>query len=162
MIGKIFKSRLFVIILIFTLLLSCLITVPALAKDIYPLTTSDPEVTDALDYLRAQQGTDGSISDFSTSAWAVMAIAAAGEDPDDWKVGSNPSIVDYLIDNAGSASSTSDYSRMLLAIAAADEDPTSFGGIDFLSLLLADYNGSQIGDSSLLNDDFWGVMALII
>ena len=50
---------------------------------------------------------------------------------------------------------------MLLAIAAADEDPTDFGGVDFLSLLEADIHNNQIGDDSLLNDDFWGVMALV-
>lgn len=127
----------------------------------YPSTTSDSEVAGALNYLRGQQGADGSISDFATSAWAVMAIAAAGEDPHSWQVGSNPTIVDYLTTNAGSASSTNDYSRMILAIAAVDEEPTNFGGVNFLSQLQATYDGSQIGNISLLNDDFWGVIALI-
>ena len=40
----------------------------------------------ALDYLRSIQQSDGCISDFATSSWAVMAIAAAGEDPNEWKV----------------------------------------------------------------------------
>ena len=127
----------------------------------YPYSAGDSEVADALNYLRGQQGTDGSIGDFATSSWAVMAIAAAGEDPNSWQVGSNPTIVDYLATNAGSASSANDYSRMILAIAAASEDPTNFGGRNFLSLLEATYDGSQIGDSSLLNDDFWGIMALV-
>jgi len=127
----------------------------------YPYTTSDPEVADALNYLRGQQGTDGGIGDFATTAWAMMAIAAAGEDPNSWQVSSNPTIVDYLAANAGSASSANDYSRMILAIAAASEDPTNFGGRNFLSLLETAYDGTQIGDSSLLNDDFWGVMALV-
>lgn len=127
----------------------------------YPYTSGSTEVSGALSYLRGQQGTDGKIGDFATSAWAVMAIAAAGEDPHSWKVGANPSIVEYLATNVSSASATNDYSRMILAIAAADEDPTSFGGRNFLSLLQATYDGTQIGDSSLLNDDFWGVMALV-
>lgn len=156
-----FKSKLLSVLIVFTLLLPTLFATPVLAAGPYPLTTSDAEVTDALNYLRTQQGTDGSISDFATSAWAVMAIAASGEDPHNWKVDTNPSIVDYLVSNAGSASSTNDYSRMLLAIAAASEDPASFGGMDFVSLLQATYDGIQIGDSSLLNDDFWGVLGLI-
>ena len=53
----------------------------------------------ALDYLRSVQQSDGCISDFATSSWAVMAIAAAGEDPHEWKLDSGPSIVDYLIEN---------------------------------------------------------------
>jgi len=159
--SKIFKSKFLSVLLIFTLLLPCLVTTPVMAAGPYPYTTSDSEVADALDYLRGQQGSDGSIGDFATSAWAVMAIAAAGEDPNSWQVSSNPTIVDYLATNADSASSANDYSRMILAIAAASEDPTNFGGRNFLSLLEATYDGSQIGDSSLLNDDFWGVMALV-
>ena len=156
-----FKSKLLSVLLAFALLLPSLLATPVLAAGPYPLTTSDAEVADALNYLGAQQGTDGSIGDFATSAWAVMAIAAAEEDPHNWKVDTNPSIIDYLASNAGSASSATDYARMLLAIAAANEDPFSFGGMDFVSLLQATYDGTQIGDSSLLNDDFWGVLGLI-
>jgi len=156
-----FKSKLLSVLLVFTFLLPTLFATPVLAAGSYPLTTSDAEVTDALNYLRTQQGTDGSIGGFTTSAWAMMAIAASGEDPHDWKVDNNPSIVDYLASNAGSASTATDYARMLLAIAAANEDPASFGGMDFVSLLQATCDGTQIGDSSLLNDDFWGVMALV-
>jgi hypothetical protein len=127
----------------------------------YPYTSGNPEVSAALGYLHGQQGTDGEIGDFATSAWVLMAIAAAGEDPDDWKVGANPTIVDYLEANAEDAESATDYARMLLAIAAAGENPTNFGGVNFLSLLNAEYDGTQIGSASLLNDDFWGVMALV-
>ncbi|MBA7593720.1 hypothetical protein ES703_00651 [subsurface metagenome] len=149
------------ILLICALLMPALLSLPALASTTYPLQPTDTEVASALDYLRGEQGADGCISDFATSAWVTMAIAAAEEDPHNWKVGGNPSIVDYLAANAGDASSVMDYERMILAIAAADEDPTAFGGVDFVALLEAAYDGTQIGDASLLNDDFWGVMALI-
>jgi hypothetical protein len=158
---RIFRSKPFIILLIFALLAPVLLAVPAAATTAYPYTTSDSEVASALDYLRSQQENSGRIDSFATSAWVVMAIAAAGEDPADWKVGSHPSIVDYLETSAGSASSANDYSRMILAIAAAGEDPTDFGGRDFVALLEAQHSNSQIGDDTLLNDDFWGVMGLI-
>jgi len=142
------------------LLLGPVLSAPVLA-DSYPFHTTDTEVADALDYLSGEQGTDGSIGGFGASAWVVMAIAAAGEDPRDWKTGSNPSIVDYLATNADDADSATDYARMLLAIVAAEEDPNDFGGRDFVSLLESTYDGTQIGDNVLLNDDFWGVMGLI-
>ena len=148
-------------VLLICILLVALLPLQAVAWTTYPLQPSDGEVESALDYLRGQQTTEGDIGGFATSAWVTMAIAAAGEDPHDWRVGSNPSIVDYLAANAGSASSVTDYERMILAIAAAGEDPSNFGGIDFVDLLEAAYDGTQIGDASLLNDDFWGVMALI-
>ncbi len=127
----------------------------------YPLSSSDTEIASALDYLRNNQTIQGDIGGFATSAWVTMAIATAGEDPHDWKAGNNSSIVDYLATSAGNATSVTDYARMTLAIVAADEAPTSFGGRDFVNLLKGQYNSGQIGDTSLLNDDFWGVMALI-
>ncbi len=149
------------VLVICALLSVSLLTFPVLAVSSYPFQASDPEVADALDYLGDQQDTDGSVGDFSTSAWVAMAIAAADEDPHDWKVGDNPSIVGYLANNASNATAATDYARMLLAIAAAGEDPTGFGGRDFVSLLESTYDGTQIGDNSLLNDDFWAVMGLI-
>jgi len=142
------------------LLLALLLCTPVLGVGSYPLGSSDTEVAAALDYLRGEQDTEGSIGGFSSSAWVVMAIAAAGENPHSWQ-NNGTSIVDYLATNASSANSATDYARMLLAIAAADEDPTSFGGRNFVSLLEATYDGTQIGDDTLLNDDFWGVMGLI-
>ena len=47
----------------------------------------DPAADDALDYLRSNQQTDGSIVDYGTSTWAVMAIRSAGESPGNWKAG---------------------------------------------------------------------------
>ena len=148
------------ILLVLALVSVIIPPVPVLASP-YPYNPTDTEVASALDYLRSGQTTDGDIDGFSTSAWVTMAIAAAGEDPHDWKVRNNPSIVDYLANNADDASSATDYARMILAIVAADEDPASFGGVNFVTLLKGQYDDTQIGDASLLNDDFWGVMALI-
>jgi hypothetical protein len=156
-----FISRFLTALLISALLLPCLLITPVMADGSYPYDPGDSEISGALAYLSSLQDSTGMIDSFGNSAWAVMAIAAAGEDPDNWKDGSNPSIVDYLATNAASASSAGDYSRMLLAIAAAGQDPTDFGGRDFVALLEAEYDGTQIGNASYLNDDFWGVMALV-
>ncbi|MCK4222573.1 MAG: hypothetical protein KAX25_06825 [Dehalococcoidia bacterium] len=147
---------------------------PALAYFSYPLHSEDDEVGSALDYLLSVQAADGSIGGFSVSAWVVMAIAAAGEDPADWKTApANPSILDYLRENSellgDEANRPTGYERMILAITAAGEDPCNFGqghptyapSGDYVTPLKSYYDGTQIGDSELLNDDFWGVMALI-
>ncbi len=150
------------LLLIFALILTIL-PIPIVAYSNYPLSSSDAEIASALDYLRNNQTTQGDIGGFGTSAWASMAIVAAGEDPHTWKVGSNPSIVDYLEAHADDAnfSVTTDVARMILAIVAAGENPANFGGINFTAALKTLYDDGQIGDTSLLNDDFWGVMALI-
>jgi hypothetical protein len=156
-----FNRRFLTVLLISALLLPCLLITPVAAAGAYPYDPSDSVISESLDYLRSVQESDGKIESFSASAWVVMAIAAAGEDPDDWKVSANPSIVDYLADSAASADSANAYSKMIMAAVAAGEDPTDFGGRDFVALLEAEHDNNQIGDDTQLNDDFWGVMALV-
>ena len=127
----------------------------------YPLSADNGWITCALNYLRGAQGGDGSIGGLGTSAWVVMAICAAGEDPDDWKAGAN-SIIDYLRNSSGSLGDiATDWARSILAITAAGENPRDFGGVDYVGRLKGYYNNNQIGSVNLLNDDFWGVLALI-
>jgi hypothetical protein len=125
--------------------------------------SGDTPLSKALNYLRNAQGTDGKISDFATSCWAVMAIAAAGEDPHNWKGSSGKSIVEYLIENKGQLDLNvpTDVARFILAMTAAGEDPRNIGGTNYVETLKGFLNNSQIGSPSQLNDDFWGVMALV-
>jgi len=157
--------------LVLSLLLSPMAGSSALAAS-YPLDESDSEIRDALEYLSDQQDSDGGIGGFAVSAWAVMAIAAAGEDPDDsdWEGSSGDTIIEYLENEADTGSfDATDWARMILAIVAAGEDPTDFGGEDYIDGLEDLYEEenetgndyTQIGDDDVLNDDFWGVLALV-
>lgn len=125
--------------------------------------SSETPLSKALNYLKNIQGSDGKISDFATSCWAVMAIAAAGEDPHNWKGSSGKSIIDYLIENRGQVNLNvpTDVARFVLAMTAAGENPRSIGGTDYVEILNSFFNNSQIGSPSQLNDDFWVVMALV-
>jgi hypothetical protein len=152
------KKRLRVVLLL-SLVTLVLPLSPALAAD-FPLSPDDTVVADGLDYLRDAQGADGNIGGYSVSAWAVTAIAAAGEDPHQW---GDPSIVDYLRDNSDQLDwdKATDLERAILAIAAAGEDPSDFGGEDYVAALKSLYDGEQIGYADTVNDDYWGILALI-
>jgi len=151
------QRRLF---LILTLLLLFGMIIPVLA---YPYSASDPIVVNARNYLKSAQHSDGNIGGFGASAWVVMAIASLGEDPHNWKKDGGPSIVDYLKANANqlNESKATDVERYILAMTAAGENPRNIGGKDYVGILEGLYDGTQIGDPNLLNDDFWGVIALI-
>ena len=138
-----------------------IIIVVLLAPNIVaPVCTQD--VGDALNYLRGRQTAEGDIGGFAVSAWVVMALAASGEDPQEWEVDGSPSIIDYLRDHSYHlGDEPTDYERFILALTAANENPSSFGGVDYLSRLKDYYNDGQIGDREILNDDFWGVLALV-
>jgi len=127
------------------------------------LQTDKTPLEKALDYLRGIQQPDGCISDFATSSWAVMAIAAAGEDPNEWKIDDGPSIVDYLIKNRDmlNLSKASDVERFILSMTAADKDPRNINGTNYVEILKGLFHNGQIGTEEWLFDDFWGVLALI-
>jgi len=94
----------------------------------------------AVDYISAKP----------QNAWITMALASAGQ-------GNIPS--EHLKNITGN--NTNDYSSAILAITAMNEDPRTFGGSDYVAKLESFWDGSQLGDSSLLNDDIFGLLALI-
>ncbi len=123
----------------------------------------EDSVRKALSYLKSFQDVDGSIGGFSVSAWVVMALVAAGENPHEWKVNqTTPSIVDYLKDNVDKLGNVpTDYERFILAMVAAGENPKNISGVNCVEKLKGFYEKGQIGSLQALNDDFWGLLALI-
>jgi hypothetical protein len=136
-------------------------TTTSLAGKAFPFKPSDPEIVNALNYLRNVQDSSGGIGGFSISCWTVMAIASAGYDPHNFRKNSY-SIVDYVINNRNQIdqAKATDLSKFILALTAAHENPRNIGGIDYVALLEATFRNNQFGDETMLNDDFWSIMAL--
>jgi prenyltransferase beta subunit len=124
----------------------------------YPYRPTDPVITEALQYLRQQQTPDGSIGGVSVSAWAVMALSAAEQDPHEWE-----NLVEYLRQSINTLDETTatDWERHALAIAACNENPRTFGGKDFMTTIENFYDGTQLGNQATFYDDFFGILALI-
>lgn len=84
-------------------------------------------------------------------AWITQALIATGE-------------TNILVDNLksvaeGGFNSTNDYAKTILALAAVGENPTTFSEIDYVAKLKTYYDGVQMGDATLLNDDIWSILA---
>ena len=97
------------------------------------------DVNSALVYLKTK----------SPNPWITMALVAAGESPD----------VDYLKSTTGA--SATDYEAPILALAAAGKNAQTFPDTDLVAALKAFHTGGQIGSASTLNDDIFGVLALL-
>lgn len=104
-----------------------------------PLHAVRADVNQGVTYLKGQ----------STDAWVTMALAAAGE---------TTLSVEYLKTVAGSA--TTDYAKAVLAIVAAGENPKTYGNIDYVAAISGTASDGQLGSSTLINDDMWGIIAL--
>lgn len=132
------KHPLFFILILFV---SCLAT----AAGAYPLTAENDEVGSALAYLASCQQADGGFAEDgeesspALSTWAILAIAAAGGDPDQWSRG-GASAGDYLhivADETIAIDGTSETSKLIITLVAAGKDPRNFEGYDFVAFLQA-------------------------
>ncbi len=133
----------------------------------FPLSVNNTHIQMALKYLHTLQKSDGGFanpgqsSSVAKTSWAIMAIAAAGQDPHTWKKnGKSP--VDYLKEHLRSAlqkMGTADYARTILAVIAAGENPYNFDGINLVKLLESKIKkDGQIGD--YIYTTIWGILAL--
>ncbi|RLG27870.1 hypothetical protein DRO03_11160, partial [Methanosarcinales archaeon] len=125
-----------------------------------PYNCSD-NVTAALQFLRAKQTPQsGSIGSFSTSAWAVLAFSAAGDDPGAALTGF---LSEYpsLPENEFVLATFEDCARTCLAISTSGgADPNNFGGINYLTLVKSYHDGVQFNEPTSVNDDAMGILAL--
>lgn len=81
--------------------------------------------------------------------WITMALVAASETPD----------VEYLKTTTGTKAT--DYEAPILALTAAGKNPRTFANENLVAKLKSYYSNDQIGDLNLLNDDIFGILALI-
>src|SRR3989338_2144520 len=86
----------------------------------------------------------------ANNAWSTMALSAIG-------AGNIPS--DYLKSVSGSAAI--DFAAPILAITSINQDPRTFGSQDLVAKLKTYHQNSQIGDQATLNDDIFGLLALL-
>lgn len=121
----------------------------------YPYPPDDPVVANALHYLASRQAPDGSIAGLATSAWAAMAYAAANH--------TDARLTTYLADtlNLLNDSTATDWQRHTLALVACNQDPTNVAGTNLLTKLQSFYDGTQMGNPSLIYDDLFGILALV-
>jgi prenyltransferase beta subunit len=138
-----------------------------LTLNIYPAKIfADMNIDNAVNYLKAKQDTTGQITGGSTgdaSSWAAIAFSANGIDIVTVK-SENNSLNDYLLHNhPTNSSAATEWEKWILAITASGQNPYSFGGVNYVTTLESStyYNSKQIGDTSSVTDDWFGVLALI-
>jgi hypothetical protein len=113
----------------------------ALLIMLFQPTITKAQVSEAVTYLQAQP----------QDAWITQGLVAAG-------VADAP--IDHLTSVIESFNPASDYAKTILALAAVGKNPANFGNIDYVQKLKSYYDGNQMGDSALLNDDIWSILAL--
>jgi prenyltransferase beta subunit len=128
-------------------------------------------------YLQGVQNSDGGFgseaggaSAPSFSAWAALALAAAGINPQDQAREGGTTVYTYLTDHAGELKSSLELSRELLVVDASGTQPHDYGGVDLVSELLghrltgAGQEGAFAelagGSTPSVNDTIFAILAL--
>ncbi|MBP6883684.1 MAG: hypothetical protein KBC06_00400 [Candidatus Pacebacteria bacterium] len=114
------------------------------------------DVGKAFAYLDSVKNTDGSFGagDLYTD-WAVVAYSAG-----DFPGNSRDQFISYFNSNVKNHSLLTDNERYALTLLALDENPYSFNGINYIDLILNEFDGTQFGDADLVNDDIFALFPL--
>ena len=138
-----------------------------------PLFDYTYNISSALDFLRNEQLATGAIWDFENSARAALSIISAGEDPSVWRAPGKytSSLIGYLRTEPGKIVETgmdpvkvigeADLARMVMVISAIGQDPTNFGGVNYLTMLKSYHDGEQFGERDDVKDDAFAILALV-
>jgi hypothetical protein len=112
-------------------------------------------VPNALAYLANKQRTDGSFSSSMLSDWAALAFAAS--DPGTARI----NLRNYLLAAQPLPSSVTDYERHAMALEAMGINPYTGSPTDTITPIVNAFDGTQIGDASLDNDDIFALFPLL-
>ncbi len=116
---------------------------------------SQLNVASALAYLASEQSEDGSFGSSLLSDWTAIAFAAA--DPGDAKV----KLTEYMRTATTTFFNVTDYERHAMALLALGIDPYSGTSVDYITPIVNAFDGKQIGDASLDNDDIFALFPLL-
>lgn len=112
-------------------------------------------IQNALAYLTSKQNTDGSFGSSLITDWTALAFAATGPGT------ASQSLKNYELTSAPALSSAADYERHAMALEALGINPYSGTPVNYIAPIVADFDGTQIGDPSEDNDDIFAIFPLL-
>ena len=111
-------------------------------------------VANAISFLEANENSDGSFDGSIYTDWAAIAFAAdSGTIPH--------SLRNYELNFVPSLSSATDYERHAMALEALGINPYTGTGTNYIQKIINYFDGAQIGDPNLINDDIFAIFPLV-
>ncbi len=136
---------------------------PLVTSPIIPKETSDPAVKHvfdpkkALQFLIAQQKNDGSFGENLYTDWAAIALGAVNTN-ESYSVRS--SILAYFNSHNAISPLLTDNERHVMALLSLHQNPYSFNGANYIKAITDSFDGTQFGDTNLVNDDIFALIPL--
>ena len=138
--------------------------IPALAGRPFPYLGRAAASRAALKYIQSQQQADGSFAGFGLGSTldAILAINAAGGDPQSFISSAGKRPLDYLRPRAAAyaAKSAAATGKLVVGMVAAGADPRSFAGLNLVISTTLRYNSSTGAFGSNTFDQAWAMLGL--
>ncbi len=109
-------------------------------------------VTPAVAFLQAHESPAGSFGSALLDDWAAVAFAAAGV---------RDAALAAQLATTSDLGSVTDYERRAMALEALGVDPQDVGGANLIAHIAGVFDGTQVGDPSLVNDDLFALLPLL-
>lgn len=113
------------------------------------------DVARAAAFLSASQRDDGSFGSDLYTDWAAIALSALPHSP------ARDKVAGYLASSAISSGPATEYERRAMALMSLGIDPRTGTAVDYIATISGAFDGEQIGDASLVNDDIFALFPLI-
>lgn len=119
-----------------------------------PYAPTSFSIPNALSYLSGQQNADGSFANPLVTDWAALALSS-------YPSSARDKLKSYLSTAHPSLSSITDHERHAMALLALGVSPYDGTSKDLITPILAAFDGTQVGDSSLITDDIFALFPLL-
>lgn len=110
----------------------------------------------AIAYLKNLQNENGSFENSTLySDWVAIAYGSYGVSGS-----AHTNIISYMKSENSISSLLTDNERRAMAILSLGENPSNFDGVNYIDAILGEFDGSQFGSNSLVNDDIFAILPL--
>ncbi|MCE9585317.1 terpene cyclase/mutase family protein [Candidatus Nomurabacteria bacterium] len=120
-----------------------------------PLISNVFNLTNAISFLKSKQNPDGSFGGNMYTDWSAIALSANNINDD-----AINSILSFLNINNSLSSILTDNERRAITLLSLNKNPYNFNGVDYINNIVNSFDGTQFGDSNLLNDDIFALIPL--
>ena len=114
-------------------------------------------IPSALSYLSTNQKSDGLFGSDLYTDWVSVGIVKSGEGSQSIE---NKILDYYKKENIELSLSVTDSERHAMALMSLGIDPYNGTKINYIDKIISSYDGTQIGDKDLYNDDIFGLIVL--
>ncbi|NQV88528.1 MAG: terpene cyclase/mutase family protein [Parcubacteria group bacterium] len=119
------------------------------------VTHNNIDTSKAFQFLLDNQKSDGSFGYSLYTDWAAIAFALGSQNSGKEK------IINYLKCASDTSANITDYERHAMALMALGINPYSGTSVNYIQKIVNSFDGNQIGDVSLVNDDVFAIFPLI-